>query len=216
MPRGRFITFEGGEGAGKTTQIRLLEEALLRSGRKVVAVREPGGSPLSEKIRCLLKDFRDDPPLPKTELLLFLAARAQLVESVIAPALEAGTWVLSDRFGDSTVAYQGYGRGLPLDILKTMDSFACSSLKPDATFLLELPAGEALRRMRSREEATGVSADRFETAQGGFHERVRAGFSEIARAEPGRVVRVDASGTVEEISAFILKSLAEKGFADFA
>ena len=205
MPRGRFITFEGGEGAGKTTQIRLLEEALLRSGRKVVAVREPGGSPLSEKIRCLLKDFRDDPPLPKTELLLFLAARAQLVESVIAPAL-----------GDSTVAYQGYGRGLPLDILKAMDSFACSSLKPDATFLLELPAGEALRRMRLREEATGVSADRFETAQGGFHERVRAGFSEIARAEPGRVVRVDASGTVEEISAFILKSLAEKGFADFA
>ena len=117
MSRGRFITFEGGEGCGKSTQARRLKEALEAVGVEVVLTREPGGTPLAEEVRRLIKDPFDDPPCDRSELLLFLAARAQLVRNVIRPALAAGKWVVSDRFGDSTVAYQGYGRGLPLDFI---------------------------------------------------------------------------------------------------
>lgn len=197
--KGKFITFEGGEGAGKSTQVRLLKESLEKDGIKVLLTREPGGTRLAEKIRGLLKDEFEDPPCDRTELLLFLAARAQLVKNVIRPALEAGTWVISDRFSDSTKAYQGYGRGLDLKLIEEVNAFACEDLKPDLTLLLEVSPEESVRRMRKRESATNTEADRIEQAGNLFHERLRLGFIEMAEQEPERIKRIDASGTVEEV-----------------
>ena len=193
MARGRFITFEGGEGCGKSTQVVRLAAALEARGLKVLLTREPGGTRLSELIRTLLKDEAEDPPVDRAELLLFLAARAQLVRNVIAPALEAGTWVISDRFSDSTVAYQGYGRGLPVDFVRQANDFACEGLRPDLTFLLDLDPATAERRMRGREAATNTSADRIERAGSGFHARMRKGFLELAAADAPRFSVVDAS-----------------------
>ncbi len=207
MTPGRFITFEGGEGCGKSTQIQRLKVALEREGLPVLVTREPGGTRLSERIRGLLKDEREDPPCDRSELLLFLAARAQLVRNVIRPALAAGQWVVSDRFSDSTFAYQGYGRGLPLDILRLANDFACEGLKPNLTFLLEVDPETSRARMRAREAATRTHADRIECAGDDFHARLRAGFSELAAMEPERIVRVDASGTPDEVEGRIWKSL---------
>lgn len=207
MIRGKFITFEGGEGCGKSTQVRRLEAALAARGVAVVATREPGGTPLAENVRRLLKDYPDDSPCDRAELLLFLAARAQLVRNVVRPALDAGKWVVSDRFCDSTFAYQGHGRGLPLDVLAVANSFACDGLKPDLTFLLDLPPELAAERMRGRAAATGEAADRIERAGAAFHARLRAGFLELARREPDRIVVVDASKTPDEVEAEIWKSL---------
>ena len=161
MKKGRFITFEGGEGCGKSTQIKRLEAYLKEKGVEVLVTREPGGTRLAELIRGLLKDEKDDPPCDRAELLLFLAARSQLVKNVIVPALESGVWVLSDRFSDSTFAYQGYGRGLDLEILKIANDFACDSLKPDLTLLLDVPPEVASARMRKREMETNTEADRI-------------------------------------------------------
>lgn len=197
--RGRFITFEGGEGCGKSTQVKRLAEALEASGREVVVTREPGGTRLAELVRSLLKDEREDPPCDRSELLLFLAARAQLVRNVIRPALAAGKWVVCDRFSDSTFAYQGYGRGLPLDELRLMNGFACDGLTPDLTLLLDVRPKVARERMRRREEATNTSADRIEQAGDGFHDRLRAGFMELAAADPGRIKVIDANGTPDEV-----------------
>lgn len=197
--RGRFITFEGGEGCGKSTQVKRLAEALEASGREVVVTREPGGTRLAELVRSLLKDEREDPPCDRSELLLFLAARAQLVKNVIRPALAAGKWVVCDRFSDSTFAYQGYGRGLPLDELRLMNGFACDGLTPDLTLLLDVRPEVARERMRRREEATNTSADRIEQAGDGFHDRLRAGFMELAAADPGRIKVIDANGTPDEV-----------------
>lgn len=205
--RGTFITFEGGEGCGKSTQARRLAEALERNGIEVLSTREPGGTVLSEKIRGLLKDETEDPPCDRGELLLFLAARAQLVANVIAPALEAGKWVISDRFRDSTLAYQGYGRGLPLDFLDQANDFACNSLKSDLTILLDVPPEIAAERMRAREAATGTSADRIELAGGDFHARLRRGFMELAAADSGRVTVIDASGNEDEVWERVWKSV---------
>ena len=152
MARGRFITFEGGEGCGKSTQVARLRAALARRGVAVMLTREPGGTRLAELIRGLLKDEREDPPCDRSELLLFLAARAQLVRNVIRPALDAGTWVVSDRFSDSTFAYQGYGRGLPLDVLRLANDFACDGLVPDRTIL---DTGARRRRRRPRTASSG-------------------------------------------------------------
>ena len=160
MARGKFITFEGGEGCGKSTQVKRLKEALEKTG----------------------------------ELLLFLAARAQLVKNVIRPALEAGKWVVSDRFSDSTIAYQGYGRGLPLDILKDMNNFACEGLKPDLTLLLDVTPETSHARMHQREEATNTTSDRIELAGDEFHRRLRRGFAELAKVCPERIVTIDANG----------------------
>ena len=184
--RGMFITFEGGEGCGKSTQVKRFAARLEASGRKVLLTREPGGTRLSELVRSLLKDEREDPPCDRAELLLFLAARAQLVNNVVLPALEAGTWVVSDRFSDSTFAYQGYGRGLPLDVLRMANDFACAGLRPDRTVLLDADPAVTLARMRSREAATATEADRI---------------------EPDRISVVDASGTPEEVEGRIWKSL---------
>lgn len=207
MARGRFITFEGGEGCGKSTQVARLRAALARRGVAVLLTREPGGTRLAELIRGLLKDEREDPPCDRSELLLFLAARAQLVRNVIRPALDAGTWVVSDRFSDSTFAYQGYGRGLPLDVLRLANDFACDGLVPDRTILLDVDPETSRARLRRREAATQTSADRIERAGDAFHARLRKGFLEMAAREPARIVKIDASGTPDEVEERIWKSL---------
>ena len=207
MERGKFITFEGGEGCGKSTQVKLLKEALEREDVEVVLTREPGGTWLSEEIRRLIKDQDTDAPCDRSELLLFLAARAQLVRTVIRPALEAGKWVVSDRFSDSTLAYQGYGRGLPLDILRDCNDFACEGLKPDLTLLLDVSPATAAARLRGREAATDTKADRIERAGDEFHARLRKGFAELAKAEPWRILTIDANGTVDEVWEDVWKSM---------
>lgn len=206
--RGKFITFEGGEGCGKSTQIRLLEAALARCGKTVLLTREPGGTPLNERLRPLIKEELADPPVDKCELLLFLAARAQLVEKVIRPRLEAGAWVICDRFCDSTLAYQGYGRGMDMRTVEELNRFACGGLKPDLTLLLDLPLELAGARRRAREAGTGTAADRIELAGDGFHERIRNGFLELQRQDPGRIRLIDAAGTPEEVHLRIWKSIA--------
>lgn len=208
--RGRFITFEGGEGCGKSTQVKRLAAALEAKGVKVLLTREPGGTRLAEMIRTLLKDEAEDPPVDRAELLLFLAARAQLVRNVIRPALDAGTWVLSDRFSDSTIAYQGYGRGLPVDFVKAANDFACEGLAPDLTLLLDVEPSVAAQRMRGREAATNTSADRIERAGDEFHTRLRRGFLELAADNPSRIVAIDASGTPDEVARKILLALPER------
>ena len=205
--KGRFITFEGGEGCGKSTQVRRLKEALEAKGHEVLLTREPGGTRLSELIRGLLKDEREDPPCDRAELLLFLAARAQLVRNVIRPALDAGTWVVSDRFSDSTFAYQGYGRGLPLDVLRLANDFACEGLRPDLTVLLDVDTETSRARLRKREAATNTTADRIEQAGDVFHARLRQGFLEMAAQEPNRIVTIEASGTPDEVWEKVWKSL---------
>jgi dTMP kinase len=207
MAIGKFITFEGGEGCGKSTQVRRLKSELEKLGIRVLLTREPGGTALAEKIRTLLKDESEDPPCDRAELLLFLAARAQLTEKVIAPALASGVWVISDRFSDSTVAYQGYGRGLPLPLIRTANDFACGEIRPDMTVLLDVDPATAEARMRRREEDTATSADRIELAGDDIHRRLREGFEEIARSEPDRVKRVDAGGTPEVVQERIWKLL---------
>lgn len=199
MARGKFITFEGGEGCGKSTQVKRLKEALEKTGVEVLLTREPGGTWLSEEIRHLIKDQTTDAPCDRSELLLFLAARAQLVKNVIRPALEAGKWVVSDRFSDSTIAYQGYGRGLPLDILKDMNDFACEGLKPDLTLLLDVTPETSHARMHQREVSTNTTGDRIELAGDEFHRRLRRGFAELAKVCPERIVTIDANGTVDEV-----------------
>lgn len=209
--RGRFITFEGGEGCGKSTQVKRLAAALEAKGVKVLLTREPGGTRLAEMIRTLLKDETEDPPVDRAELLLFLAARAQLVRNVIRPALDAGTWVLSDRFSDSTIAYQGYGRGLSVDFVKAANEFACEGLTPDLTLLLDVEPSVAAQRMRGREAATNTSADRIERAGDDFHARLRRGFHELAEANPSRIVTIDATGTPEEVARRILLAIGKDG-----
>lgn len=206
--RGKFITFEGGEGCGKSTQIKLLSARLAEAGVETVLTREPGGTLLNEKIRSLLKDQLEDAPVDKCELLLFLAARAQLAEKVIVPALERGAWVLSDRFSDSTLAYQGYGRGLDLETIRLVNDFACSGLKPDLTLLLDVPEAVALARRHAREAAQHEAADRIENAGESFHARLKNGFDELCAAEPNRIKRIDAGGTREATADLVWKSIA--------
>lgn len=207
MTRGKFITFEGGEGCGKSTQVKRLQAALEREGVETLLTREPGGTWLSEQIRHLIKDQETDAPCDRSELLLFLAARAQLVKNVIRPALERGVWVISDRFSDSTLAYQGYGRGLPLDVLRLANDFACDGLKPDLTLLLDVSPEVSRERMRRRESATNTSADRIEKAGDGFHARLRGGFAALAKAEPERIVTIDANGSPDEVWELIWNSM---------
>ena len=204
---GRFITFEGGEGCGKSTQIRLLAERLRAQGLLVLLTREPGGTALAERIRALVREIGEDPPNARAETLLFLASRAQLVENVVRPALDAGTWVLCDRFADSTFAYQGYGRGLNLTELKALNAFATGGLVPDRTILLDVPPETAAARLRAREQTTQTAADRMERAGDDFHARLKAGFLELAAAEPGRFAVIAAEGSVESVAEKVWNSI---------
>jgi dTMP kinase len=203
QPRpGTFITLEGPEGAGKTTQAELLERHLAGLGTPTVLVREPGGTPLGEEIRAILLGHREGGIGPRTDALLFNAARAQLVEDVIRPALLRGETVISTRFSDSTLAYQGYGLGLPLDALQDIEAFATGGLVPDRTVLLDLAVEAGLARKAVAERT------RFETAfDVSFHERVREGFIALARREPGRFVVVDAAAEPEKVFTRIVEGL---------
>lgn len=198
--RGRFITIEGPEGAGKTTQAARLEAHLRGEGVAVIRTREPGGTRLGERLRDLLLDGRDgDPPIdPLADALLFSAARRQLVEEVIRSALAAGTTVVCTRFADSTLAYQGYGAGVPLAALRSLESIATGGLRPDLTILLDLPVEVGLER-KAPDDRT-----RFELGfDVGFHRRVRDGFLALAAAEPDRFVVLDAAAPEDEVWAAV-------------
>ncbi len=204
---GKFITFEGPEGGGKSTHAKELAEALRAEGKTVLETREPGGTRLAELIRGLVREEREDPPVTRAEVLLFLASRAQVVANVIRPALARGEWVVCDRFSDSTFAYQGYGRGIDVALLKDLNEFATEGLKPDLTILLDVPPEVSRARLEERQSATATSADRIEQAGELFHRRLRDGFLELARQEPSRFVVIDSSGPREEVSKGVMKAV---------
>lgn len=206
MTRGRFITFEGIEGCGKTTQLLLLASHLKHRGMTVVTTREPGGTPLGEQVRDVLLDPRLT-PIPLVELFLLEAARAQLVASVIAPALESGKFVLSDRFADSSLAYQGGARRLPRTTVQRLNELACAGIVPDRTLVFDLDVELALGRARER-PSTGPDNRRFEDETLAFHRAVAEAYRELALSEPGRVSIVDARGTPEEVHERTLAALA--------
>lgn len=205
--KGKFITFEGIEGSGKTTQIRLLSDVLRGDGLDIVLTREPGGTTIGERIRSVLLDSTHKSMAPIAELLLYAAARNQHVEEVILPAVEAGKIILCDRYADATTAYQGAARELDPSILKDVHRIATEGLWPDLTVLLDLPASEGLGRARDRNRKSAEAAreDRFEREALDFHERVRAGYLAIAKEEPNRCRVVDATGDVEELHSKIRK-----------
>lgn len=198
----RFLSLEGGEGAGKTTVLNALRDALSASGDEVVCTREPGGTPLAEMIRGLLLDPSHEPAAPETELLLMFAARAQHVRETILPALERGAWVLSDRFTDSSFAYQGGGRGLDAGFIAELERRVVG-LAPGLTLLLDLPVPQGRARARGRDGAP----DRIESEQDAFFERVRATFLARAQAEPARFRVVDASLPADVVAAQALDHL---------
>ena len=210
MKRGLFITFEGSEGCGKSTQIALLRQHLEAAGAPHILLREPGGSAVGEKIRELLQYAPEGHTLtPQAELLLFAASRAQLVREKIRPTLDEGTHVVADRFFDSTTVYQGFGRGLDLVEVSQINHFAVGSCNPDVTFLLDMDAADARVRAANREDAR---PDRMEQMPDEFYEKVRAGYLQVARENPKRVVSLDATlpvGTLADtIWAEVQKRLA--------
>jgi dTMP kinase len=206
MPRGRFITIEGGEGAGKSTQVPLLVAALERNGIAALATREPGGSPGAEAIRRLLLEGEGERWDARSEALLLVAARRDHVTRLIAPALERGVWVVSDRFADSTLAYQGYGRGLAAAEIAALHRFALGDFAPDLTIILDLPAETGLARATARSAA----ADRFERLDRAFHDRLRRGFREIATAHPGRCVLIDAAGEPQSVHRAVRDAVTQR------
>ena len=211
MARGRFIAFEGGEGAGKSTQSRLLAETLREHGLEVVTTREPGGTPGAEAIRQLLLDAEGEGWNPRAETLLFAAARADHVARLIRPALERGAWVVCDRFLDSSRAYQGGGGGLDDADILALHRIGSEGLLPDLTLLIEAPDAQIEERLARRD---GGENDRIGGREAAFHARVRAAFARLAAAEPGRFARIDGSGPVETTRAAILEAvepLLERG-----
>lgn len=204
--RGRFITLEGGEGAGKSTQASRLAGVLRASGAEVVLTREPGGSPGAEEIRALLVDGDVARWDAVTETLLHFAARRDHLLNTIAPALDRGAWVISDRFVDSTVAYQGYGHGVPLKLIDELARICIADRRPDLTLILDLPVAVGLARANRR----GTAEDRYERMNDEFHARVRDGFREIARREPSRCVVVDASGDVEAVHRAVVEAVTRR------
>lgn len=199
--RGRFITLEGLEGSGKSTQIALLKERLAAGGKSVVVTREPGGTPLAERLRAVVLHAGDETLSAQSELLVMFAARSVHLDSLVRPALARGDWVLCDRFTDATYAYQGAGRGIADEHIRALEQIVQRGLKPDLTLLLDLPVEVGLARARARR---GVqAADRFEREGREFFERVRARFLAIARAEPERVRIVDAHQPVARVAQII-------------
>ncbi len=210
MSPARFITFEGGEAVGKSTQIERLAAKLRERGGEVLVTREPGGTPLGEQIRHLLKHAPEGRDMnPKAELLLFLASRAELVRKVIGPALDRGAWVLCDRFHDSTTVYQGAGRGLPHEIVDRLNAFAIGARLPGLTLVLDLEPEHARQRMVERAGDIAAVADRMEEQPADFFERVRNGYAKLAQAHPERVKIVSAHGNVEETETAIWAQVAK-------
>jgi dTMP kinase len=194
--RGRFLSLEGGEGAGKSTVLAAVREVLCEAGHDPLLTREPGGTPAGEAIRGVLLDPQFGGLAAETELLLMFAARAELVRSTIRPALESGRWVLSDRFTDASYAYQGGGRGQPRERIAELERWAADGLRPDLTLLLDLPVEQGLARMGAR-----GAADRIESESLAFFERVRAAYRERAAADPRRFRTIDASRPLDEVLA---------------
>lgn len=203
-PPGRFITFEGGEGAGKSSQMRRLGDALKARGVAVHQTREPGGSPAAEDIRALLVSGDAARWTPRAELLLHYGARMEHVETVVRPALADGKWVLCDRFHDSTMAYQGYGHGVSAGLISQLHRLLLGDFLPDLTFILDVPAAQGLARARSCGE------DRYERMDQAFHERLRQGFLEIAGREPERCRVIDATNDEDRVHRDILGFLDDR------
>jgi dTMP kinase len=203
---GRFITLEGGEGAGKSTQIAKLKAWLESRGREVLATREPGGSPGAEAIRKLLVEGATDRWDGTTEALLHFAARRDHLRATVWPALKSGVWVLSDRFADSTRAYQGYGHGLDLAVLERLYELAVGSFRPDLTLVLDLPVEAGLARAAERRGAE----TRYESLPRDFHQRVREGFLEIAKRDPKRCAVIDAAKDIDTIAQAITRVVTDR------
>ncbi len=204
-----FITFEGPEGSGKTTQLQRVAARLREGGVDCVTTKEPGGTPLADQIRAIL--LRSENTMDRlTELLLYAASRRQNVVEVIRPALERGAVVLCDRFTDATLAYQGFGRLLDLDRLRTLNDWVTDSLVPHLTLLFDIEEEKGLRRARSRNATATKDEGRFEAEDVRFHRRVREGYLALALAEPDRFVTIDASGSIDEVFARTLAVLEQR------
>jgi dTMP kinase len=207
--RGRFLTVEGIEGVGKSTQVPRLAQALTARGVECVLTREPGGTPLAEKIRELVLASGSEVLPDAAELLLMFAARSVHLENFIKPHLEAGRWVICDRFTDATYAYQGAGRGFAFESIAQLERLVQEGMRPDLTLLLDAPVAAGLERVRSRNARAGqaAAADRFERERSEFFERVREGYLARAAAEPARIAVIDAGGAVDEVGEQILAAL---------
>jgi len=203
-----FITFEGGEGSGKTTQIALLKSALELDGHSVITTREPGGTVEAEKIRDLIVQRDGGDWSPTAECLLFFAARHMHWQKKIKPALDNGNIVLCDRFTDSTVAYQGYGYGFDLEIITKIRDIAIGAVEPDLTFILDIPVEIGLKRAGKRIENNNSTEDRFEHIEANFHENLRQGYLIIAKQHPDRCVVIDASLSINDIQDMLVKTVS--------
>ena len=206
MATGKFITFEGGEGSGKSTQAQLLADKLRAGGRDVVLTREPGGSPFAEQVRSLILDPATAPHSPMSEALLFYAARSDHLDHTIRPALAAGRWVICDRFSDSTRVYQGIAGGLASEALDRLEDMVVAAASPHLTLILDLPADVGLARAASRRVAGARSPqqpDAYEKRDLAYHERLRAGYAAIARAEPQRCVLIDGARPADLVAAVV-------------
>ncbi len=211
LPAGAFITFEGGEGSGKSTQARRLAERLRADGRDVLQTREPGGSPFAERVRGLILDPETPPHHALAETLLFYAARADHWAARIAPALARGAWVVCDRFSDSTRVYQGYAGGLDLGLFDTLETAILASAGPSLTFVIDIAPEIGLARARARRTAHGQGAsDAYEARELAFHERVRAGYLDIARREPGRCAVIDGAAAEDETAGAVWDALSAR------
>jgi len=206
-PRGRFITFEGIDGCGKTTQLRMLAQWLRDHGRDVIETVEPGGTSIGRQIRKILLDPASADIQPRAELLLYFASRAQNVDEVIRPALDGGRTVLCDRFTDSTLVYQGCGRGLDSEVVHDLDRIACRGLRPDVTILIDIDLETSLARAKRRNERTGPSESRIDDESATFHERVRRGYLALAKAEPDRIVVIDGTAGIGAVGHRIREAL---------
>ncbi len=204
--KGKFITFEGCEGVGKSRQIRLVEEYMQNNGIKYFLTREPGGTGVSEQIRSVILDGRNTTMTDECEALLYAAARVQLLKEEIAPRLDNGELVLCDRYIDSSFAYQGYARGLGVDFVEKINDFAVKNFMPDYTVFLSLPPEQAFKRKGGVDKT-----DRLELSGIEFHEKVYAGYLDLAKRYPERFLIIDASGSKEETHAKVIKALKEKG-----
>ena len=209
---GIFLTLEGGEGCGKSTQLERTAAALrAASGREVVTARSPGGTAVAEKIRAILKTrIPGEDLLPETELMLFGACHAQMCEHTIRPVLERGGIVISDRFTDSTLVYQGCARRIDPETVRRVNEFVCRGIRPDLVLVLDIPVELGIRRAAERSGAAAAQDDRFDSESAAFHEAVRNGFLELARREPGRFAVIDAAPSPEQVTRAILEAIHER------